>query len=347
MRIDNEFKSQGDYSTSEVNVGLINAEVVPRLKYSQFHKTRMCIHGADCMRKNRCNYAHSESEIKQNQNLSKTKICKNYANGKCKKTSAECSFAHGLRELVSTFGYFKTKRCTEYGSGCPKGPYCRNFHSRLEQQIGQELVQQIMLTEGNDGTISHKQFVELWAQRYPESLARFKRHNDELLITPNFAVALSTGSMSQMMMDPPHPPSLDGNLVRQPSTSNTLYRNYSLLDGLSSPMMTFPSMVSNTTDMGLPSYPLVPKPPMMNSNIGSYGGVHLGAHDLPAEMLHLPTKERNDSRTSPMGSSALYSFYSGRPLSPQSTFGFRWPSTRMEGGNFPLQTFDADPKMKN
>ena len=61
-----------------------------------------------------CNYAHSENELREKPNLSKTKLCEEYATtGTCTKGEI-CLFAHGELELRSTPDLFKTSLCFNY-----------------------------------------------------------------------------------------------------------------------------------------------------------------------------------------------------------------------------------------
>lgn len=96
------------------------AKLHPKLISLQFHKTRMCIRGETCPKREKCTYAHYPEELRKNQTLSKTKICKDFQQGKCKLQKEDCTFAHGLKELVSTFSFFKTKVCNEKNVGCSK-----------------------------------------------------------------------------------------------------------------------------------------------------------------------------------------------------------------------------------
>ncbi|CAJ1343546.1 unnamed protein product, partial [Effrenium voratum] len=72
------------------------------LQLGRFYKqTRLCsFHQAGaCKRGSACNFAHSDTDLKEMPDFSKTRICKSFAIGCCELGDA-CSFAHGQHELV-------------------------------------------------------------------------------------------------------------------------------------------------------------------------------------------------------------------------------------------------------
>jgi len=156
---------------------------ISNAKVAQFHKTRMCLNMTNCPRQSRCNYAHSVSELRSNLNLSRTKVCKAFQQGKCRKVASQCNFAHGLKELVSTFGYFKTKECPDRSLGCHKGVYCRNFHTEHERLMAEKFIS----SQGDQsvGSVKHVEFYNFWSQKDPEGLDSFLKFNETQLQNSN------------------------------------------------------------------------------------------------------------------------------------------------------------------
>jgi len=152
-------------------------------KVAQFHKTRMCLNMTNCPRQSRCNYAHSVSELRSNLNLSRTKVCKAYQQGKCRKVSSQCNFAHGLKELVSTFGYFKTKECPDQALGCHKGVYCRNYHTKHERELAEKFIRS--QADQSVGSVKHVDFYNYWAREDGEGLDSFLKFNESKLQSSN------------------------------------------------------------------------------------------------------------------------------------------------------------------
>jgi hypothetical protein len=99
----------------------------------QLHKTRMCAYWAKgtCNHGDDCAFAHTESEIQVMPNLSKTRMCEAFQQGKC--TDSNCTFAHNEEELRPTELFHKTQMCKWAKTGkCRNGPKCRFAHSRNE-----------------------------------------------------------------------------------------------------------------------------------------------------------------------------------------------------------------------
>jgi len=152
-------------------------------KVAQFHKTRMCLNMTNCPRQSRCNYAHSVSELRSNLNLSRTKVCKAFQQGKCRKVASQCNFAHGLKELVSTFGYFKTKECPDQALGCHKGVYCRNYHSESERAMAEKFIKSY--ADQSLGSVRHVEFYNYWSREDAEGLESFLKLNESKLHNSN------------------------------------------------------------------------------------------------------------------------------------------------------------------
>mmetsp|Transcript_10483 Transcript_10483/g.23813 ORF Transcript_10483/g.23813 Transcript_10483/m.23813 type:complete len:288 (-) Transcript_10483:122-985(-) len=79
---------------------------------SQLKKTVMCRYYAKgkCRFGPSCQFAHSDAELKQLPDLSKTKVCLKFMEGKCPLEASECPYAHGRDELRRTPAYEKKKR---------------------------------------------------------------------------------------------------------------------------------------------------------------------------------------------------------------------------------------------
>lgn len=93
-------------------------------------KTKMChfFERGKCASEN-CRYAHAPSELRQQPNLEKTKLCKSFVqNGYCN-DGENCGFAHGETELRVTDGIYKTQMCHFFERGrCLKGERCNHAH---------------------------------------------------------------------------------------------------------------------------------------------------------------------------------------------------------------------------
>jgi len=63
----------------------------------------------------------------------KTRLCKFYAKGKCKRGQA-CTFAHGDREVQQQPDFFRTQLCADFlrSGGCKSGSACSYAHSPQE-----------------------------------------------------------------------------------------------------------------------------------------------------------------------------------------------------------------------
>lgn len=62
----------------------------------RFHETRVCRYATSCP------FAHSECELMQKPDLTKTSLCCAWQAHRCPLSSSECPFAHGRRELRRT-----------------------------------------------------------------------------------------------------------------------------------------------------------------------------------------------------------------------------------------------------
>lgn len=97
-------------------------------------KTKMCyfFEQGKCVSE-RCRYAHSAQELRDQPNLHKTKLCKAWAqDGTCPDGEA-CGFAHAEGELRVTDGIYKTQMCHFFERGrCLKGERCTHAHGSTD-----------------------------------------------------------------------------------------------------------------------------------------------------------------------------------------------------------------------
>ena len=82
-----------------------------------------------------CNYAHSQTDLRELPNLKKTRLCQLFSMGRCHMIQ-NCSFAHGEHELRSTADFFKTSLCNAHKKGiCQLGSKCRYAHGEIDLRI--------------------------------------------------------------------------------------------------------------------------------------------------------------------------------------------------------------------
>jgi hypothetical protein len=101
--------------------------------HKQLRKTKFCLYhlqGA-CRFGSECQFAHSLTEMHHTPDLSKTQLCKKFANGGC--DDPNCNYAHQEDELRSTDVFFKKTLCTWNEKGkCRNGAKCRFAHGIKE-----------------------------------------------------------------------------------------------------------------------------------------------------------------------------------------------------------------------
>ena len=103
----NNFKGKGKSSAQKFGGPQKQQTNKPNL---DLYKTKLCPVvkiGAECSRGIRCHFAHSHDELRSKPNLSKTKICENFAKGNCD-MGDNCNYAHSELELRSTPDIYKT-----------------------------------------------------------------------------------------------------------------------------------------------------------------------------------------------------------------------------------------------
>jgi len=64
-----------------------------------FQKTSRCRYYPRCHLGDSCRFAHSSDELRPRPNLTKTRMCAGYADGRCRLPARKCGFAHGERDL--------------------------------------------------------------------------------------------------------------------------------------------------------------------------------------------------------------------------------------------------------
>mmetsp|Transcript_41690 Transcript_41690/g.120952 ORF Transcript_41690/g.120952 Transcript_41690/m.120952 type:complete len:338 (+) Transcript_41690:87-1100(+) len=76
-----------------------------------FKKTRVCRFYPRCNKGDACRFAHAPEELRSRPNMTKTRMCAGFYDGRCKLSGDECNFAHGEQELrareVPYFGVWK------------------------------------------------------------------------------------------------------------------------------------------------------------------------------------------------------------------------------------------------
>lgn len=80
--------------------------VEQQLFKNQVKKTQLCRYYAAgiCTAGTLCAFAHGDCDMRAPPDLSKTRICRSWLQGKCDKTKEECKFAHGRKDVnTSTF----------------------------------------------------------------------------------------------------------------------------------------------------------------------------------------------------------------------------------------------------
>jgi len=99
-----------------------------RTKLCSFHLRGMCAHGSNC------SYAHEIVELRDQPDLSKTRMCPLFRKGNCLRT--DCTYAHSRDELRGTDDVYKTSLCRFWANGrCAAGKYCRHAHGIEEMRV--------------------------------------------------------------------------------------------------------------------------------------------------------------------------------------------------------------------
>jgi len=64
-----------------------------------FKKTRICRFYPRCNKGDACRFAHAPEEVRARPNMTKTRMCAGFYDGRCQLPPEECNFAHGEEEL--------------------------------------------------------------------------------------------------------------------------------------------------------------------------------------------------------------------------------------------------------
>jgi len=74
-----------------------------------FRKTEFCrfFEAGRCLRGDECDFAHGGNELKTTPDLTKTAMCKAWAQGQCNLPRGQCAFAHGKDELRNSRDEFR------------------------------------------------------------------------------------------------------------------------------------------------------------------------------------------------------------------------------------------------
>lgn len=64
-----------------------------------FKKTAICRYYPRCHLGETCRFAHSPDELRTRPNLTKTRMCAGYCDGRCRLPASKCGFAHGKHDL--------------------------------------------------------------------------------------------------------------------------------------------------------------------------------------------------------------------------------------------------------
>uniref|UniRef100_A0A0G4ID31 C3H1-type domain-containing protein n=1 Tax=Chromera velia CCMP2878 TaxID=1169474 RepID=A0A0G4ID31_9ALVE len=89
----------------------------------RYEKTQMCpwLAKGFCKRGEKCDFAHSEDELRSRPDLKKTRLCVAFMKGECLLQSDQCEFAHGEEERRFTDDCWKTQICKKWLKGeCTK-----------------------------------------------------------------------------------------------------------------------------------------------------------------------------------------------------------------------------------
>mmetsp|Transcript_110789 Transcript_110789/g.320167 ORF Transcript_110789/g.320167 Transcript_110789/m.320167 type:complete len:295 (-) Transcript_110789:198-1082(-) len=64
-----------------------------------FKKTAICRYYPKCHQGDQCKFAHTTGELRVRPNLTKTRMCAGFYDGRCRLSASECGFAHGEADL--------------------------------------------------------------------------------------------------------------------------------------------------------------------------------------------------------------------------------------------------------
>lgn len=111
---------------------------IPASLQKRIVKTKICVHNLKgrCARASKCQFAHSNDELRKPPNLYKTRLCFTFISQKWCPNGETCRFAHGEGELRWTPEFYKTNLCPYWQkdpvNGCAAGATCRWAHGEYE-----------------------------------------------------------------------------------------------------------------------------------------------------------------------------------------------------------------------
>lgn len=88
-----------------------------------FKKTSICRYFPRCHQGDQCKFAHTSEELRVRPNLTKTRMCAGYFDGRCRLSASECGFAHGDEDLrPREVPYFTDPLPEGFGTAAKPGP---------------------------------------------------------------------------------------------------------------------------------------------------------------------------------------------------------------------------------
>lgn len=124
----NDIIKSSDVEESTNQEGLANSPLW-KTKFCKFSQMGSCSRGSAC------HFAHSEAELRQVPDFSRTSICPRLRDaGKC--DDLRCRYAHSREDLQEIAGLLKTRMCRFHARGaCSLGSRCRFAHGDHELGI--------------------------------------------------------------------------------------------------------------------------------------------------------------------------------------------------------------------
>jgi hypothetical protein len=126
-------KQQNYYQTKSKQASATGVQVGKHLlktKICSLYLNGRCHYGAE-----RCFYAHSVNELREQPKLERTSLCPDFKKGSCLRE--DCKYAHSLEEMSAAA---KQVTCLWYQNGhCSHGASCRYLHADFKSFPGEEL----------------------------------------------------------------------------------------------------------------------------------------------------------------------------------------------------------------
>jgi hypothetical protein len=108
-----------------------------QLVRAQFWKTELCRFYPKCRKGDLCPFAHTDIEVKERPNLTKTSLCVAWTKGCCPLSASECKFAHGTSQLRKT-GLFSESQGPGKKGQTPKGTAAKSKKQQQQQRFAHE-----------------------------------------------------------------------------------------------------------------------------------------------------------------------------------------------------------------